>query len=124
MKKKETIHMTEKYKSDQHIEQFESLCDKKFRSYLGSDECFPQVEMYIHPDYNLEDVRSKLDEAIQEHVTLKKLEIEVAIREDYREVLVTFDLRLFDDQHLHQLMALLKQEGSDVVTEAIPALFV
>ena len=116
--------MTKKYKTDQQVELFESLCDKKVRSYLGSDECFPQVEMYIRPECQLEDVREKIDEVIQSHETLKDLEIEVEVREDYREVLVTFDLRLFDDQHIHQLMTLLKQEASDVVIEAIPALFV
>lgn len=116
--------MTKKYKSDQQVELFESLCDKKVRSYLGSDECFPQVEMYIRPEYQLEEVREKFDEAIQSHETLKDLEIEVRVREDYREVLVTFDLRLFNDQHIQQLTALLKQEASNVVTEDVPVLSV
>lgn len=83
-----------------------------------------QVEMYIRPEYKLEDVKKKFDEVIQLYETLKDLEIEAEVREDYREVLVTFGLRLFDDEHIHQLTALLKQEASDVVTEDVPVLSV
>lgn len=98
-----------KYKSEEQLTFFKSLCDNTFRFYYEVEECYPEIETFIKSKTVCDDLISICECELEEKGFVGRKKVTVSTRSDvYNELIFTFDLRMYENEELKTIFKVLK----------------
>jgi len=101
-----------KYKNEKQLSYAELLCKRPLNFQHAVEESYPEIEIYIKPEYKPSEVKEKLEPVLRNAgYNERKVSLEPydTGERGYNELLLLFDYRFFTKKHISKSIRLIQE---------------